>query len=219
MECRTHRQPRHTLLYLVYMLWVPGLGALCVGRETPAAGLLGLALIFLICVFLPFPGGKWMFGKKTRPAAEMIPAVATTGGPEEGLTVIGAGSVVEGNLLQGKNVSIYGTFTGDIAIPAGTVSVHPGGTVHGNISAALILVGGRVEGECEGQSVTVQEQGQLCGTCRSTTFSIAPGGVFVGVSETLPEAEPTGGNKNEVLPTPFVQKKEVEKKNAREDEK
>ncbi|EHY0218381.1 polymer-forming cytoskeletal protein [Salmonella enterica] len=186
-EQRVHQPACLPLLYLVYVLWMSGLAFRLLGQNGAAGGLLVLAFIFLVCVFLPCSGGKRMFGKKTSPEVTMTPAGPATVLPEAGLTVIGTGAVVEGNILQGENVAIYGTFTGDIRLPEGMVHIYAGGCVRGNLSAATVLIDGRVEGLCEGQCVTVLEDGVLHGICRSTTFSITPGGIFIGTAEAWPE--------------------------------
>ncbi|ECD2400840.1 hypothetical protein EW445_18025 [Salmonella enterica subsp. enterica serovar Newport] len=128
-----------------------------------------------------------MFNKKSRPqqtvsVPQPVPADSTT-------TVIGEGTVMEGNILRGRNAEVYGGLTGDITLPDGTVRVMPGGTVSGTIRAAGIVIGGAVEGCCEAQDVTVLEEGVLRGICRSVLFSIKPGGVFTGTSEPLPEGQ------------------------------
>ncbi|EHI5678378.1 polymer-forming cytoskeletal protein [Salmonella enterica] len=134
-----------------------------------------------------------MFSKKSRSEQEEHTPVPADDGSLSGerdstTTVIGEGTVVEGNILQGKNADVYGELTGDITLPTGTVRVMQGGKVNGAVRAAGIVVGGEVEGGCEGQSVTVLAQGILRGTCRSGEFSIKPGGVFTGTSETLQES-------------------------------
>ncbi|HCM1965155.1 TPA: polymer-forming cytoskeletal protein [Salmonella enterica subsp. salamae serovar 56:l,v:z39] len=194
---RPRQGERCPLLYLVYALWLSGLAARLAGQNGAAAGLLGLTLIFLAGVFLPLPRGVRMFSKKKTPA--VVPENPDTVGlknsvsPEKGLTIIGSGTMVEGNILQGKNVEIYGTFTGDICLADGTVSILPGGRVKGTVSAACIRIGGQAEGRYEGQSVMVLAQGQLTGTCRSVTFSIIPGGTFVGTAEAWPDAPVLAG--------------------------
>ncbi|EAW8017010.1 polymer-forming cytoskeletal protein [Salmonella enterica] len=104
-------------------------------------------------------------------------------------TVIGTGAAVEGNILAGTGAEVYGLFTGDISLQEGTARVMPGGRVKGNVRAASIVIGGVVEGSCEGRSVTILEQGVLKGKCCSAEFSIKPGGGFTGTSEAWPETE------------------------------
>ncbi|ASG19099.1 hypothetical protein DI333_06185 [Salmonella enterica subsp. enterica serovar Oranienburg] len=133
-----------------------------------------------------------MFGKKSSSVQEESTSAHDVEGSLNGeldiaTTVIGGGTVVEGNILRGMNADVYGEFTGDINLPLGMVRVMGGGKVKGTILASGIVLGGEVEGCCEGKSVTVLAQGILRGTCRSAEFSIKPGGIFTGTSETLQE--------------------------------
>ncbi|EAA3705519.1 hypothetical protein D8R48_22810 [Salmonella enterica subsp. enterica serovar Newport] len=171
------------LLYLVYVIWLSGLGLHCLQR--PEAGLLlCLTLIFLVLFFWSEIRNS-MFNKKSRPQQTVsVPQPVTA---DSTTTVIGEGTVMEGNILRGRNAEVYGGLTGDITLPDGTVRVMPGGTVSGTVRAAGIVIGGEVEGCCEAQDVTVLEAGVLRGICRSVAFSIKPGGVFTGTSEPLPE--------------------------------
>ncbi|EBF0843309.1 polymer-forming cytoskeletal protein [Salmonella enterica subsp. enterica] len=149
-----------------------------------------------------------MFNKKSRPS-EVSPDLALplcasrVGETDCTLTVIGQDTVMEGNILRGTAADVYGSFTGDITMQAGTARIMPGGKVNGMVQAAEIVVGGEVEGCCEGQSVTVLEQGVLRGTCRSSEFSIRPGGMFTGISEALSKEQSTLSPARESL-TRFV---------------
>ncbi|HDC1420169.1 TPA: polymer-forming cytoskeletal protein [Salmonella enterica] len=180
--CRSEYLP---LLYVVYVLWGGGLIARLAGFNILAVGLLAVALIFFVGVFLPLSGGRMLFNrKKSRPVDGQKPTLIDAMSPtESGLTVIAVGAVVEGDILQGENVSIYGEFTGDIRLQGGSISIHHGGCVRGNLSASTVLIGGHMEGLCEGQNVTILENGVLHGICRSPTFSINPGGGFIGTAE------------------------------------
>lgn len=194
-------------IYPLYLLWIAGLIAEVTGQHDTAIKLAGVTVAGLFFFFFSRSRRRVelqkepprllirsnMFSKKSRPEQEEHTPVPADNGSQSGerdstTTVIGEGTVVEGNILQGKNADVYGELTGDITLPAGTVRVMQGGKVNGTVRAAGIVVGGEVEGGCEGQSVTVLAQGVLRGTCRSGEFSIKPGGVFTGTSETLPES-------------------------------
>lgn len=130
-----------------------------------------------------------MFSRKPRPAKisnySLLDVKGQGGENDNTTTIIGEGTMVEGNILQGINADVYGVFTGDITLLTGTVRVMQGGKVSGTVRAAEIVVGGEVEGCCEGQKVMVLTQGVLRGMSRSSEFSIKPGGVFIGTSEDL----------------------------------
>lgn len=189
-----------SVLYLVYLSWFSGLIALVVQEDIVAMILLGLAMVLLI------PGVSGlavirrisMFRKKTSvlPAEESVGADRNQGSPvsvqDTTLTVVGAGTVVEGEITCGRDVDIYGQFTGGIRLQEGTVRVFNGGAVRGDIAADNIIIGGMVDGCCEGRSLTILEQGILNGMCRSEIFSIKSGGVFLGTSECWPDLPGVG---------------------------
>ncbi|EAX5602873.1 polymer-forming cytoskeletal protein [Salmonella enterica] len=189
-QCNNHRC--FYLLYLSYGTWVTGLIFLCL-HHSAAAIFLCLTLMLLGLYFWSAIRSSMFIKKSPSVSPDIVPADAINhdGPPGSLTTIIGEGTVVEGNILSGMNADVYGQLTGDITLPDGTVRVMPGGHINGTIVAAGIVIGGDVDGCCEGQSVTVLEQGGLRGVCRSTTFSIKPGGVFTGTSETLPAATAT----------------------------
>ncbi|EHM1373170.1 polymer-forming cytoskeletal protein [Salmonella enterica] len=176
------------LLYLVYVVWLCGLGLFCLQR--PEAGLFFFLTLVFLGLFICSEIRSYMFSKKLKTQQEdadtglsnhaTLPTAVNSS-----TTVIGEGTIIEGNILQGRNAEVYGRLTGDITLPEGTVRVMPGGTVSGTVRATGIVIGGEVEGCCEAKDVTVLEKGILRGTCRSVAFSIKPGGVFTGTSETL----------------------------------
>lgn len=131
-----------------------------------------------------------MFNKKSCPQQDGLDHDTGRVARDSTITVIGEGTVMEGNILQGRHAEVYGSLIGDITLPDGTVRVMPGGTVTGTVRAAGIVVGGAVDGCCEAQDVTVLEEGDLRGICRSVAFSIRPGGMFTGTSEPLTTGRP-----------------------------
>ncbi|EDM5312999.1 polymer-forming cytoskeletal protein [Salmonella enterica] len=187
----TYQPVCRPVLCFVYVLWVGGLVARLANLNVLALGLLAVALFFLAGVFLPLSGGRMIFSRKrllttisNKPVDGQEPAMIDVAPPlDHGLTVIASGAVVEGDILQGENVAIYGLFTGDIRLPRGEISIHYGGCVRGNLSASMVLIDGHMEGVCEAQTVTILENGVLHGVCRSVIFSIIPGGEFIGTAE------------------------------------
>ncbi|ECZ0740336.1 TPA: polymer-forming cytoskeletal protein [Salmonella enterica] len=187
-------QGRMFILYLVYLFWTAGLVAMVANSIAVMLVSSVLTLLAFCFYFLPGVRGAYMFIRKR----ESLPDAGESGADiragaasrTEDITVIGAGAVLDGNLSRGQGADIYGELTGDIILPEGTVRILPGGQVNGNISAPTVIIGGVVEGRCEGQTVTVLAQGMLRGTCRSAEFSIKPGGVFIGNAEAWPVTEP-----------------------------
>lgn len=177
-------------LYLLYLLWIAGLIAEVIGQHVTAIRLAGLTVVGLFFFF--FSRSRIVFHKKTRGLQEGLAVQEAhqvmRGAVTEGsTTVIGEGVIMDGNITGGRDVDIYGHFTGDIIMPEGAVRILPEGYVNGNITAASITISGTVEGCCEGHSVTLLAQGRFIGVCRSAAFSITTGGVFTGTSEPWPE--------------------------------
>ncbi|EAA6923724.1 polymer-forming cytoskeletal protein [Salmonella enterica subsp. enterica] len=171
-------------LYLIYLLWIAGLIAEVIGQHVTAISLAGLTVVGLFF----FSRSRTVFHKKKQGLQEGLAVQEAhqvmRGAVTEGTTtVIGEGVIMDGNITGGRDVDIYGHFTGDIIMPEGTVRILPEGYVNGNITAASITISGTVEGCCEGNSVTLLAQGRFIGVCRSAAFSITTGGVFTGTSE------------------------------------
>ncbi|MFL9603575.1 polymer-forming cytoskeletal protein, partial [Aeromonas dhakensis] len=72
----------------------------------------------------------------------------------------------------------------------------------GEVHAPEVELDGVLEGTCEATSVAILAHGRLQGICRGGTLSIQPGGVFLGPSQALGEAQtnvtpPAGGKGKE----------------------
>lgn len=181
------------LLYLVYVIWLFSLGLFYLQR--PEAGVFFFLTLVFLGLFVWSEIRSYMFSKKLKTQKEDADAglsnrATLPAAVNSSTTVIGEGTVMEGNIQQGRHAEVYGSLTGDITLPDGTVRVMPGGTITGTVRAAGIVVGGAVDGCCEAQDVTVLEEGVLRGICRSVAFSIKPGGMFTGTSETLTTGRP-----------------------------
>lgn len=180
------------LLQFVYGLWCMVAWGIAAVLRAHGGSIVFFFDSFFLTSFFWSEIRRNMFGKKSSSVQEESTSVHDVEGSLNGeleiaTTVIGAGTVVEGNILRGMNANVYGELIGDITLPLGMVRVMEGGKVKGTIRAAGIVLGGEVEGCCEGKSVMVLAQGILRGTCRSAEFSIKPGGIFTGSSETLQE--------------------------------
>lgn len=105
---------------------------------------------------------------------------------ERPATVIGKDTVLESSKLASKSsVQVNGIFKGDAVVEASMV-VGQGGQVHGNISAAFVLVAGSIEGNVEASeqlhvtktavingdvscaSIVIDDGAVLNGTCKMT---------------------------------------------------
>lgn len=63
------------------------------------------------------------------------------------------------------------------------------GQVEGNVSCRELIIDGKVQGQCHGDSITIEEHGHLEGTLAYRALAIKKGGVFSGRAEMLAAAE------------------------------
>jgi cytoskeletal protein CcmA (bactofilin family) len=110
-----------------------------------------------------------------------------------GITTIGPGLTLKGEIRGAGRVEILGRFEGEIAV-TGSVYVGPEGWVDANITATEISIGGVVRGNLSAEtSVDILPTGSLTGTLRSGSLLAADGAnvkgeVWVERSATLAEA-------------------------------
>lgn len=114
-----------------------------------------------------------MFGKRQQAAAN--------------ITVIAAGSVIEGTLRVQGMVQVDGTIDGQL-LAAGHVSVGPEGKILGEVAADELSVGGSVEGTvCARGHLHVLSTGSVRGNARYTSLEVERGGVMDGSASRVGE--------------------------------
>ena len=114
-----------------------------------------------------------MFGKRQQAAAS--------------ITVIAAGSVVEGTLRARGMVQVDGTIDGAL-IAEGHVSVGPEGRILGEVTADQLSVGGRIEGSVFARGhLLVLASGVVHGNARYTSLEVERGGVMDGSASRVDE--------------------------------
>jgi len=97
-----------------------------------------------------------------------------------GATIIGADVVLKGNLKSAGDVTIAGTFEGDVACE-GRVTVAPGATLVGNVGAAEVVLGGRIQGNSVAtKALTLLSSADVRGDLTTPQIVIEPGATFVG---------------------------------------
>lgn len=103
-------------------------------------------------------------------------------------SVIGAGSVVRGNVRGQGALEIFGRVEGDVSV-SGDVLVGKNGAVQGNITAGRISVLGAVQGDLRGsEAVLIEPGGKVAGDLSAPRIGIANGGLVRGNVRT--EGEP-----------------------------
>ncbi|MVY95408.1 Ccm protein, partial [Enterobacteriaceae bacterium 8376wD7] len=82
-----------------------------------------------------------------------------------------------------------GQLTGNIEAKEHLIKVMREGQVEGNISCRELIIDGKVQGQCRGDSITIEEHGNLDGTLAYRSLAIKKGGQFTGSAEVLAAAE------------------------------
>ncbi|HGF0150400.1 TPA: polymer-forming cytoskeletal protein [Klebsiella variicola] len=147
---------------------------------------------------------------KTEPQmAEVATPAATTPEPEaatskkQETTVIANGVHFVGNIVASGHVYIHGQLTGNIEAKEHLIKVMREGKVEGNVSCRELIIDGKVQGQCHGDSITIEEHGHLDGTLAYRALAIKKGGVFTGRAEMLAAAENKSHIVGLVADTPF----------------
>ncbi len=127
-----------------------------------------------------------------RPAQAGAPAPAPA--PQaRSACVIGAKTVLKGDITGEEDVVVEGTVEGQIRI-AKDLHVAPGGVVKATVHAGSIVVSGEIVGDCQAtQKVEIRASGRLTGNIRAPRVVIAEGAVFKGMSD-------MSGRKEQTLP-------------------
>lgn len=106
-------------------------------------------------------------------------------------SVIGAGTVVHGNLQGEGSLEVFGRVEGDVST-SGDVLVAEGGVVRGDITAAKITVSGAVQGNLNGSEGVALERGaKVVGDVSAPRVGIGSGALIRGHVRT--EGEPAQG--------------------------
>jgi cytoskeletal protein CcmA (bactofilin family) len=128
-----------------------------------------------------------MFGKRQQTAASSA------------ITVIAAGSIVEGTLRVRGMVQVDGTIDGTL-IADGHVSVGPEGRIVGEVNADQLSVGGKVEGKINARThLHVLASGAVRGTARYTSLEIERGGVMDGNASRVDDIKNVADNDVELV--------------------
>jgi cytoskeletal protein CcmA (bactofilin family) len=102
-------------------------------------------------------------------------AATSTGEP----TVIGRGSRIAGTLRVKGRVQIDGEVEGHVFAEGGQVAIGPSGSVIGELSAAELVVGGRIEGTVRVTGlVHVVSGGSAVGMLEYTSIQVDRGGTL-----------------------------------------
>jgi cytoskeletal protein CcmA (bactofilin family) len=94
---------------------------------------------------------------------------------EGGESVIAANLNIEGKIEGSGNVRMAGRFKGDVRID-GNFSIESGAHLTGQVLAAIVVVGGELQGNIENaKRVDVQEGGVIVGDVKAGSITVAAG--------------------------------------------
>jgi len=127
-----------------------------------------------------------------RPQAGAAPGAAAASARA---CVIGAKTVVKGDITGDDDLLVEGTVEGTIRISR-DLRVGPTGKVKATVNAQSVIVAGELVGDCHAQQrVHVEATGRLTGNIRAPRVVIVEGATFKGNSDMSPprgEGRPTG---------------------------
>ncbi len=104
-------------------------------------------------------------------------------GPAPGRCIIGAKTVVKGELGGDEDIVVEGAVEGQVRI-AKDLYVGAGGSVKASVSAHSVIVAGEILGDCHAtHKVEILASGRLTGNIRAPKIVIAEGAVFRGNSD------------------------------------
>jgi len=97
-------------------------------------------------------------------------------------TLVGEGTVFEGNIKSQATIRIEGQLIGDIDC-SGDVIIGEKGRVRSNITAREVVLAGHLSGNVTARGkLTITATGSLSGNIAAAVFTIEEGGVFQGTS-------------------------------------
>jgi cytoskeletal protein CcmA (bactofilin family) len=121
--------------------------------------------------------------------------------PTRRVAMIGSGIQVNGDISGDENLVIDGKVEGSIKLDANEVSVGKDGCVKANVSARIVRIDGRVDGDISGQEkVVISKSGNVRGNIKAPRVTLEDGAIFKGSidmdpGEGLP-ARAAGAEKN-----------------------
>ena len=116
----------------------------------------------------------------SRPPA---PRGQRAGGPQapEGITTIGTGVVIEGEVKGGEDLVIDGKVDGTIELPQHVLTVGPSGRVKAELSVKSVVVLGKVNGSIQAsERVSIGETGSVEGAISALRLVMVAGAHLQG---------------------------------------
>jgi len=112
--------------------------------------------------------------------------------------VLGENSKITGNVESPGTIFVDGSICGDVAGAKVILGEHS--SIDGNIKAAVIIVGGRINGHLTGaEKVEIKSTGQVAGDIETKTLVTSEGGIFNGISRMERESTADGHESGKIV--------------------
>jgi cytoskeletal protein CcmA (bactofilin family) len=108
-------------------------------------------------------------------------AAETPSQPTRRVAMIGSGIQVKGDITGDENLVVDGKVDGSIKLDTNEVSIGQAGRVNANISARIVKIDGRVDGDITGQEkVVISKSGNVHGNIKAPRVTLEDGAIFKG---------------------------------------
>lgn len=109
-----------------------------------------------------------------------------------GKTMIGSTVVIDGNITSAEDLIIEGKVSGTITATGHEVTVGQAGQLNANISAKIVRIEGKVEGDISGgEKVIISKTGNVLGNIDAPRVTLEDGAKFKGSIEMDPDEQPS----------------------------
>ena len=106
--------------------------------------------------------------------------------------MIGSTVVIDGNITSAENLIIEGKVSGTITATGHEVTVGQAGQLKANISAKIVRIEGKVEGDISGgEKVIISKTGNVLGNIDAPRVTLEDGAKFKGSIEMDPDEQPS----------------------------
>ena len=122
-----------------------------------------------------------------------------------GMSIIGCGITVTGNIEASVDLQLLGTVHGDVK--CATLIMAEGSLIHGSIHAERVRISGTVEGSVKTQDLAVESMARINGNVTYSRIRIANGGIVDGKMSYRPAEGADGGKLRLIGPVPATKRK------------
>ena len=109
------------------------------------------------------------------------------------MTIIAAGTKIEGNLKGGCKIHVDGEFSGSI-ISRSIISVGKTGIIEGEVVSKMLIVTGRFAGKADCEEIEIVAGGELIGQITSKILVLERGSFFEGENKLKNSAKRSAEN-------------------------